>query len=206
MRLLIVRHGESTANRDHLVLGQSLPAPLTELGRLQAEAAAATVAGLVAGGPVQLFSSDAVRAASTAQAIADRLGARLNVTPLLREQCLGELEGRPVSELRALPTPAGLDVSEVAWGGGESIVQVHERMRRLLAWLRTRIDARGTVVLVGHGDALCVLQTVLAGRGHRDVDWGHDSLAPAEVREISAAGLADECGDGVSPGAGCEVG
>ena len=48
MRLLIVRHGESTANRDHLVLGQSLPAPLTELGRLQAEAAAATVAGLVA--------------------------------------------------------------------------------------------------------------------------------------------------------------
>ena len=87
-----------------------------------------------------------------------------------------------------------------------SSVQVHERRRGVVGGLRARIDARGKVVLVGHGDSLCVLETVLEGRGHRDVGGEHDSLAPAEVGEISAAGLADECGDGVSPGAGCEVG
>lgn len=186
MRLLIVRHGESTANRDHLVVGRSLEVPLTERGRQQAEQAAVTVAGLIGDGPAKVFSSDAVRAVATAQAIADRLGGDVTQTPLLREQYRGELEGRPASEMRALPVPDGLDISEVAWGGGESVAEVHQRMQQLLAWLKPQLGSDDAAVLVGHGDALCILQSVLAGRGHREVDWNNDALANAEVRELGS--------------------
>lgn len=187
MRLLIVRHGESTANRDHLVVGWSLDLPLTERGRHQAEKAAAAVAELVTNESVRLFSSDAVRAVATAQAIADRLDIEVTQTPLLREQYRGELEGCPAGELRALPVPEGLDISEIAWGGGESVAEVHRRMRELVAWLKPQVGADDVVVLVGHGDALCILQAVLAGRGHREIDWDRDVLRNAEVREVDSA-------------------
>lgn len=234
MRLLIVRHGESTANRDHLVTGQSLSVRLTDRGREQAACAARQLHGLVGDGVVQVFSSDALRALSTAEIIAAGLPSRPEViqTPLLREQYLGEMEGRPTSELRPLPVPEGLDISEISWSGGETIAQVHERMKRLIEWLRPQITASGTsrgpgeaafrsnleasetvvpadrqavslnvaptgdgqaggsvIVLVGHGDALCVLQAVLAGRDHRHVDWDRDSLRNGEVREADCGPL-----------------
>lgn len=184
-RLLIVRHGESTANRDRKVLGWSLAVPLTERGRAQALAAAERLALLVGGQQVRLLSSDALRASQTGQIIADRLGVELAVTALLREQCLGDLEGRPVSQLRALPVPVGSDISEVAWGGGETIAEVHTRMSELLGSLRVAGATAAPIVLVGHGDSLRVLETVLAGRGHREVDWDGPGLSNGEVRELT---------------------
>lgn len=183
MRLLAVRHGESEANRDRLVLGRSLGVPLTRTGLGQARQAAKQLAGLLEG-EFALLSSDALRARQTAGVIGERLGVPVEITELLREQHLGEMEGRPVSELRAVPTPEGFDITEIAWGGGESVADVHARLRELVAWLAGRDDLPGTVVLVGHGDALCVLQAVLAGRGHREIDWTHDSMRLAEVRDL----------------------
>ncbi len=187
MRLLIVRHGESTANRDRLVVGQSLDVPLTQRGRDQADQAAESVADLVGDVTVKIFSSDAVRAVETARVIADRVGGRVVETPLLREQYRGDLEGRPASQMRALPVPEGMHISEIGWGGGESVAEVHQRMRRLLDWLKPQLDGDEVVVLVGHGDALCILQALLAGRGHREVEWDRDVLRNAEVREIGHA-------------------
>ena len=43
-RLLLVRHGETAANRDRLVLGRSLDVPLTHWGHRQAGHAAERVA------------------------------------------------------------------------------------------------------------------------------------------------------------------
>ncbi len=86
--------------------------------------------------------------------------------------------------MRALPVPEGMHISEIGWGGGESVAEVHQRMRRLLDWLKPQLDGDDVVVLVGHGDALCVLQALLAGRGHREVEWDRDVLRNAEVREV----------------------
>lgn len=183
MRLLAVRHGESESNRDRLVLGRSLDVPLTETGLGQVRQAAEELAGLIEG-DLALLSSDALRALQTAGVIGERLGVPVEATELLREQYLGEMEGRPISELRALPTPDGHDITEIAWGGGESIADVHARLRELVAWLAARTDLPATVVLVSHGDALCVLQAVLAGRGHRAIDWDADSMRLAEVRDL----------------------
>ena len=183
MRLLIVRHGQSIANRDRLVLGRSTQVPLTELGREQARAAADRVACLVLGRS-QVLSSDALRARQTAEPIAARLGVDVGVTELLAEQSLGELEGRPTAELVALPVPAGRHINDIAWGGGESIAMVHRRMRRLVDLLWATSGQFDWRVLVGHGDALCVLQAVFAGRGHREIDWVTDRLDHGEVRVV----------------------
>ena len=183
-RLIIVRHGESTANRDRLVLGRSLEVPLTELGRQQAGQAAERLARMLTDQPA-LLSSDATRARQTAEVIGARLGVPVQLTEQLREQHLGDLEGRPVAELRPLPVPDGFHITEVGWGGGESIAEVHNRLRRFTAQLAARTDLPETVVLVSHGDALCVLQAVLAGRTHREVDWAADSLGLAEVRVLA---------------------
>ncbi|MGI5950981.1 MAG: histidine phosphatase family protein [Brooklawnia sp.] len=182
-QLLMVRHGESTANRDRLVLGRSLEVPLTEHGRQQATRAAEQVAGLVRG-PVALISSDATRARQTAEVIAERLEVPVQLDAALREQYLGDLEGRPVGQLRPLPVPEGLHITEVSWGGGESIAEVHLRMERFVRGLAARDDLLGSLVLVSHGDALCVLQAVLDGRTHREVNWPADALGLAEVREL----------------------
>lgn len=183
-RLLLVRHGESTANRDRLALGCSLDVPLTEAGRQQAAWAAERVTAMVSG-PTAVLSSDALRAQQTAAPIAARLAVPLEVTQSLREQYLGDLEGRPVGELRAMPVPHGLHVTEVGWGGGESIAEVHVRMTRFLGELAGRVGLPRTVVLVGHGHGLCVLQAVLDGRTHRQTDWQRDLLGLGEVRALA---------------------
>ncbi len=181
--LLLVRHGQSTANRDRLLLGRSLAAPLTELGWQQAGRAAAEVADRLSG-PAAVLSSDAERARQTAERVACRLGVRFEQTELLREQHLGALEGCPVAKLSAQPVPEGFDITEVGWGGGESMAEVQLRMRRLLGWLGGRDELLDAVVLVGHGHALAALLALLDGRGHRDIDWAADSLRLAEVRPV----------------------
>ena len=181
-QLILVRHGESTANRDRLVTGRSPHVELTERGHHQAARAAEQVAELVAGRSVAVYSSDALRARQTAAPIAERLGVEVIVTELLAEQDLGDLECRPVSELAPLPVPEGFDITEIAWGGGESIAEVHARMQRLMTWLSQSQPQIAFVVLVGHGDSMRVLQAVLAGRSHREIDWIGDALANGAVK------------------------
>lgn len=164
----LVRHGESTWNLEGRLQGQTHGVPLTERGRRQAREAAGVLAERV-DGRVGIWSSDQVRALETARVIGERLGCPVTETPALREQGLGDLEGRLTSELTAEPTPAGCHVSEVRWGGGESIRDVHVRVGAFLGELpREPLDH---VVLVTHGDTLRVALAWLEGRSHRDVSW-----------------------------------
>ncbi len=171
MRLHLVRHGESTWNAQHRVQGQAAGVPLTRAGRAQARSTAVAVAAALAGGHCDaLLSSDLLRARQTADVVSGRLGVPVTPETALREQALGDLEGRPVNGLAALACPPGVDVSEVRWGGpgSESVADVHARLSSFVAgagrW-------GGQQVWVSHGDALRVLLAVLAGRGHRDVAW-----------------------------------
>ena len=120
-------------------------------------------------GVTVLLSSDQDRAMQTAEVIAARLGLSVLAEPALREQSLGSLEGKRHDELVAEPTPEGMDISEIRWGGGESIADVYLRMSVLLARLR-ECDA-DSVILVSHGDAIRVGLAAAAGVGHRNVAW-----------------------------------
>lgn len=179
----MVRHGESEWNLQGRLQGQTLHVPLTALGLEQAERAAETVATLVPHG-TEVFSSDQLRAHQTALRVAAVLGSTVQTTPLLREQALGELEGRLTSELVEEPVPDGMHLSEVCWGGGESVQQVHARCVQLLATL----PVRDHLVLVSHGDLLRVLLAVLDGRSHRDVEWTAIGNGEVLVREVDPVG------------------
>jgi len=151
--------------------------------------AAAVVRKRCAGrGPaVRLLSSDLVRAAQTADVIAQRLAVPVELEPALREQGLGRLEGRLTRELTAEPTPEGVDVTEVRWGGGESIEDVHDRLGRLFT--RVLPSAEDDLVLVTHGDTLRVAIAWLLGRSHREVDWDPAPNGSVTTLEVDPARL-----------------
>ncbi|MEO3936935.1 histidine phosphatase family protein [Dermatophilaceae bacterium Soc4.6] len=181
----LVRHGQSTWNREGRLQGQTIHPPLTELGRSQAVRAATTVAGLL-DGPAVLWSSDLVRAAKTASVIGTRIGLPVLHDEALREQSLGRLEGRLARSLQAEPTPPDMHVGDIRWGGGESTADVYRRMGRFLERevpRPTRDSGRGQhLVLVSHGDAIRVARAWLLGRGHRDLHW--DSLPNGSVTSV----------------------
>lgn len=166
LEFALVRHGESIGNLGGRVLGHEMSPRLTADGRAQARAAAARLADW---GAQELWSSDMVRARQTADAIAAVIRRPVMMSAALREQDHGRLDGLGRGELSAEPTPAGLDISEVRWGGGESVADVYGRLRSFCALLSARPARR--VVLVSHGDALCALISMLSGHGHRAVDW-----------------------------------
>lgn len=93
-RILLVRHGESEWNAAGRWQGQADP-PLTELGRRQAKAAAATI------GVVDLVAtSDLQRAQATAEIIAGELGVGpVLVDPDLRERDAGAWSGLTRAEI-----------------------------------------------------------------------------------------------------------
>jgi broad specificity phosphatase PhoE len=165
--LVLVRHGESTWNREGLIQGQTLTPALTALGL---EQAAQVAADLVASGARRILSSDAVRARQTAEIIGTALRLPVEPTPLLRERHWGVFQGGPRDVAR--DAEAGLRPDQPL-EGGESRVDVRRRARALLGCL----DERPTVV-VTHGGFITEALTVLG------VD------APPEVANCSVTTVA----------------
>jgi broad specificity phosphatase PhoE len=100
-RMVLVRHGESTANRDRLLTGRIDPG-LTRRGHRQALRAARYIARRI--GNVDLvFSSPLQRSLETAGVIARRLNRTIAPDGLLLETDFGGWEGRSVNELVSAP-------------------------------------------------------------------------------------------------------
>ena len=158
MTLVLIRHGESTWNREGLIQGQTLTPALTELGRAQAARVAADLAG---SGARRILSSDAVRARQTAEIIGTALGLPVESTPLLRERHWGVFQGCPRDVARDVE--AGLRPDQPL-EGGESRVDVRRRARALLG----QLDERPTVV-VTHGGFITEALTVLGVDAPPDV-------------------------------------
>lgn len=179
-RLLLVRHGQSTWNRDGRVQGQSPDIPLTAVGRDQAGRAAIRLRD---SGAAWLVSSDLLRAVETAALVGAVVGLQVALDADLREQGMGALEGRYAHDLEALATPAGRHVHEICWGGGESIVDVYARVSRFCRRLQAA-SVGETVIVVSHGVTLQVLRAVAAGLGPLEIGWD-DMLGNGEVLEVS---------------------
>src|SRR6266568_6485948 len=88
-RLLLVRHGQSTWNREHRIQGQLDP-PLSTEGRRQAMQVARRLAGRRLAG---FYSSDLKRAFETAGLIGEAVAATPSPSEALREIYLGLWEG-----------------------------------------------------------------------------------------------------------------
>ncbi|SOE00684.1 histidine phosphatase family protein [Blastococcus haudaquaticus] len=158
LTLLLVRHGQSEWNAAGLMQGQTAHVPLTAKGHAQAAAAATQLAGLA---PGALLSSDLLRAVQTAEHCARATGLPITTTPALREQGYGELEGRPSRELWDV-----VDWTDPHWSapGGESLAELHDRVRTFLEGLCAEPPA-DVIALVTHGDTIRAAQAVVAGLG-----------------------------------------
>lgn len=142
MSIILVRHGETAFNASRVL--QPPDTPLSERGRLQAQAVARRLAGMSVGG---IISSDLRRAVATAQAIAAPLGLDIRVHASLQERNFGELRGRAYDNLGFDPL-----LMEDAPAGGESMAAFCGRVAEAMALLREwRAATHGNLVVVSHG-------------------------------------------------------
>jgi broad specificity phosphatase PhoE len=136
VKLLLVRHGESTWNAEGRYQGRH-DAPLSERGLMQAQALAEHLAGSAQSRPNAIVSSPLARARDTARIAAERLGLRADVDESLVEISHGEWEGLLKSEI-ALRWPEMFAAwrsapDSVRFPGGESLDDVRRRWRTFLS-------------------------------------------------------------------------
>jgi probable phosphoglycerate mutase len=165
----LVRHGQSEWNVLELTQGQTMSPRLTALGRDQAHAAAQRIrADLGPSGRVDVVcTSDLVRAHETAEILVDHLGGELGTDVRLREQHLGDLEGRTYAETWAVAERHDWSDPHLPVGGGESPHQLRGRVAAAM----DDVDPSLVTVLVSHGDAIRAMVAHLAGSPPQDAPW-----------------------------------
>ena len=151
-RLYFTRHGETVWNVENKICGMT-DSPLTPRGQQQAQELGEAVRR--SGAPIdQILYSPLSRAADTAKAIADATGIPAQCEPLLREQCFGRYEGTPRDG-------AEFQISKThfadRYSGGESMMQLAQRIYNLLDRLRT--DTGTTYLLVAHNGIARVVES-----------------------------------------------
>ncbi|MEX1006694.1 MAG: histidine phosphatase family protein [Acidimicrobiia bacterium] len=154
IRLLLVRHGESTWNADGRWQGQADP-PLSLLGEQQALDAAKHVNGVDA-----LWSSDLGRARQTAEIMAEHLGLEVRIEPRLRERDAGEWQGRTRAEIEE-QWPGYLTSGRRPPGfeGNDALLA---RALAAIAGIRAVHDGQ-SVLVVTHGGIVRTLEQHLDG-------------------------------------------
>ena len=163
VRLVMARHGRSTANAAHVLDSRPPGAPLDDEGRTQAQRLAARLADW----PLRkVYASRAPRAQQTAAPVAAAHGLTVQVVDDVHEVSLGDLEGRSDTDALAV-----FDEVWTAWWrgdlaarmpGGESALEVRTRF---LPALDTLVDgvSDGDVLLVSHGAAIRMAAGALLG-------------------------------------------
>lgn len=142
MAILLVRHGETSANASRVV--QLPEAKLSERGLAQAERLAERLARV---GVAAIVSSDHARALVTAERVRAATNAPLEIWPELCERNFGELRGRSYAEI-------GVDIfaPDFAPPGGETWPEFHARVERAFRAVSARAALLdGNLAVISHG-------------------------------------------------------
>jgi probable phosphoglycerate mutase len=165
--LVLVRHGESTANAAGLLLGRS-DVPLTEVGAQQAAAA-----GHLLGPVVELRASPLGRALATAEALGTGLAVTLDDRWV--EVDYGVHEGQPLTEVPADVWRRWRADPRFRPEGGETLHEVGLRVAEACEELFAEPGAgarseRGDVVVVSHVSPIKAAVAWALGAGD-DLAW-----------------------------------
>jgi probable phosphoglycerate mutase len=166
-RIIAIRHGETAWNVDSRVQGQ-LDIDLNNRGRWQAQRAAQA---LFDEGIAAIYSSDLLRAQSTAQAIAERSlseSARpVHLHKGLRERGFGHFEGFTQDQIAATWPEESRRWRQrephFAPPGGESLVTLHQRVEQTVAELASQ-HLGEQIILVAHGGVMDALYRLATGQ------------------------------------------
>lgn len=146
MKVILIRHGQSTANEREIAQGW-LDTPLTETGMLQARRVAEKLSHEHI---TAVYTSDLTRAVQTALPIAQTQRLPLLRMPVLREVRRGRFEGRKKGSLGRHIVQIGSTFVRYREHNVESARQLLKRARRFWSFL-LKHHAHDTVVVVSHG-------------------------------------------------------
>ncbi|MDX2357848.1 histidine phosphatase family protein [Dietzia sp. PP-33] len=179
-RLHLVRHGQTPSNVAG-ALDTALPgAPLTELGRTQAETVGDELAGSGIS-PSVVLCSEAARARETAGLIAEAMGLSTQAVPGMYEVQAGQFEMRTGAEALLAYNRVVRDWLEdgeltACLPGGESAHDVRDRAMPVVSELRESYLDNGTdVVLVVHGT---LMRMIAVFAGAVPSQWALDNRIP----------------------------
>jgi broad specificity phosphatase PhoE len=184
--IILIRHGQSTANASGVWQGQ-LDFPLSEEGRRQAATAGQALKGTRISG---VYSSPLTRAFETAEIVAREAGFLGEVVPLpgLAERHGGILQGHTWAEQEARnPKFAEKFLAlpeEERWtlADAETDEEILERFEQALSEVRSRHSADdGTIIVVSHGG---VMRAFLRDRFGPSVLPGDERAPNASVTRL----------------------
>ena len=156
IELIAVRHGETDFNAERRMQGH-LDVPLSETGRVQAQAAAARLADESID---KIYSSDLQRALETARIIHDGREIELVTDLRLREFHMGTFQGMTLSEAREKHGDAWerffIHDADFALPGGQSRNQKQVEIASFMEEV-VRSQAGGRMLVVTHGGILIAM-------------------------------------------------
>lgn len=183
-KLLLIRHGQSEANRKGFFAGQTDVA-LEEQGFLQAHLTANFIASNYC--VDKIYASDLIRAMDTGKAVADLLGLEVTPDPRLREIFSGKWQGRPFQDIMDNYGDAYqvwlTDIGNCLCTGGESVAQLGQRVLEAITDIAKQNPGK-TVVIATHATPIRVLQCLLESgdlNRMKDIPW----VSNASVTEIT---------------------
>lgn len=144
-RIIFLRHGRTEANASGLLQGRMDP-PLDEFGIAQAERAARMLAGSSMGEIRHVISSPLLRARQTAEG----LGLPVEIDERFVEVDYGDFDGTPLVDIPLDTWTRWRSDTSFAPPGGESLVDVGERVRAACEELVLRARDEGTLLVVSH--------------------------------------------------------
>lgn len=162
----IFRHGETDYNKEKRWQGCGIDTELNAIGLKQAEALIETLE------PKNLqiiYSSPLKRAMKTAEIVAEALGVEVKIIKDLREANLGETEGLRKDEIAVrfqevfdLWYNEENDYLDIAFPGGETKREIHQRMIHVLEGLLKTKET--TIGIASHGSSIRYLLFFLGKR------------------------------------------
>jgi probable phosphoglycerate mutase len=157
--IVAVRHGEATWNRQHRLQGWA-PAPLTDLGREQADRLGAVLTERY--DVDRILSSDLHRAEETVEVLREHVDAPVTFEPAWRERDIGVYQGLSFDEMfERFPEydlgETGPDAAHRRPESGESLVDVRERVVERWETTLAERESRETVLVVTHGGPIRLL-------------------------------------------------
>ncbi len=183
-KLLLIRHGESEANRERFFAGQ-LDAPLLDTGIFQAELTARYIAESYTVSAV--YASDLQRAFKTGEIIAAMCGAPIFSDRQLREIYAGAWQGKSFEELISLfkkdYTSWLYDIGNCKTTGGEGTQELANRVLSALTKIAKEHSGE-TVAIATHATPIRAMECLWKGfplDEMKNISW----VSNASVTEVS---------------------
>ncbi|MGB3697040.1 MAG: histidine phosphatase family protein [Gordonia sp. (in: high G+C Gram-positive bacteria)] len=183
-RIILLRHGQTQLSVDRRYSGRGNP-ELTDLGRRQAAAAADRLATGALGPIDAVLSSPLARTMTTARAVAEQIGADVQVAEGVIETDFGAWEGLTFAEAAARDPELHrrwLGDVEAAAPGGESFAAVGERIALAREDILERFAGR-SVLVVSHVTPIKTMLRDALGVGPELLFRLHLDLASISVAE-----------------------